>query len=107
MVKPFSAGVGSAAVDEAVTDEAAPLSPSLVSPALASITDDASSEVAPLAEFPPKLKEQPARAPNERMETNKVFLFIFVFAVKTVTFLSLFVRFMKATPHKATRYTSK
>ena len=68
--------------------DAAPLSPSLVPSVLVSATDDASSEVAFEPEFPPKLKEQPVSMPNERMETNKVFLFIFVFAVKTVSFLS-------------------
>ncbi len=32
-----------------------------------------------LLEFPPRLKPQAVSMPKERMETNKVFLFIFVF----------------------------
>jgi hypothetical protein len=32
-----------------------------------------------LPEFPPRLKPQAVSMPKERMETNKVFLFIFVF----------------------------
>lgn len=73
--------------------EAAPLSPSLVPSVLVSATDDASSEVAFEPELPPKLKEQPVSMPNERMETNKVFLFIFVFTVKNRYFPFFFVCF--------------
>lgn len=81
MVKPFWATVG-AASDEAVTDEAAPLSPPLVSPALASGVDETLE--------PPRLMLQAVSIPSERMETNKVFLFIFVFrgSAKPLLFLS-------------------
>ena len=71
---------------------------SFPSPELVSTTDDSFSEVSPLfSELPPKLKEHPARAPMERIETNKVFLFIFLFrgGRPLLSFLNV-MRVMKA-----------
>ena len=50
-----------------------------------------------LPEFPPKLKPQAVSMPKERMETNKVFLFIFVFRgyLKPLLFLSEWARSTK------------
>ena len=74
MVKPFAAGVDADGVTlpEAVDGGTSPLSPTLFSPDSPPMIDD-SAEAAPLAELPPRLMVQPARAPNERMETNKSF----------------------------------
>ena len=52
---------------------------------------DAPSEAGVLPELPPRLILQAVSIPKERMETNKVFLFIFVFhgSSKPLLFLSV------------------
>ena len=59
-----------------------PVSPDVSAGSLVSLTDDSSREAGTLLLLPPILKEQAVSMPKERMETNKVFLFIFVFTVK-------------------------
>ena len=49
------------------------------SPLVSGNDDSPEIGVLSLPEFPPRLKPQAVSMPKERMETNKVFLFIFVF----------------------------
>ena len=67
------------------------------SPLVSGNDDSPEIGVLSLPEFPPRLKPQAVSMPKERMETNKVFLFIFVFRgyLKPLLFLSEWVRSMK------------